>query len=80
MSKKDEPATKGDVEEIVNRVVTEVVGEVATEILNTMAERFAESEAQNETRFNRLENILRPTVDKVDDHEVWFKHLEAKAA
>ena len=80
VTKKSEPATKDDVEKIVHKVVAEVVGDVATEILNVMAERFAESDARHEAAHNHIENILRPTADKVDDHEVRIKRLEHQTA
>jgi hypothetical protein len=87
MAKKSDPATKDDVERIVNKVVTDVVGEVATEILNVMAEQFEQMDKKMDKRFkdmdgrmNSLENMVRPTADKVDNHEVRLKRLEAKAA
>lgn len=88
MSHKSEPATKADVEEIVYKIVHEViadvVGDVATGILTVMAEKFEQFEAASNARFDaleagqtRIENILRPTVDKVDDHELRLGRLEA---
>ena len=88
MTKKSEPLTKDDVEKIVNRVVTrvvnevvsEVVGEVADNILTSVAESFEQHRKETAAGFNRIENILRPNTDKLDDHEVRLKRLEAQAA
>jgi hypothetical protein len=86
MSKKSEPATKED----VRQIVSEVVGEVASEILTVMAEKFGEVDSRLDSMegrldsmgasINRLENILRPTADKVDDHEVRLRRLESRPA
>ncbi len=72
---KSEPATRQDLEEMV--------GEVVTEILTAMSEQLDgvhQKLDQQGNTINRIENILRPTTDKVDDHEIRLRHLETKAA
>jgi hypothetical protein len=79
-SNQPEPLTKSDVEEIASRIVSDVTASVSAEILNVVTERFTSVDKGVENALNRIENILRPTVDKVDDHEGRLKHLETARA
>lgn len=93
MAKKSDPATNDDVRQIVSEIVGEVANETLTvmaEHLEAMERRVkielraeirgsaGESGDRSEARYNRLENILRPTADSMDDHEVRLKRLEAR--
>lgn len=79
-----------EVRQVVREEVTEVVGEVANEILTAISEQLEGINHkldkhdrrldEQAASINRIENILRPTVDKVDDHEMRLKRLEATAA
>lgn len=84
MSKKDELATKNDVEEIVGRVV----GEIVSDALQLISERFEKQDgvlaqhsgtlAEHSATLNRVENKLNATVDLVDEHSQQIKQLKVK--
>lgn len=94
MSTDNTPATKTDVEEVVERVVTRVVVNAKTEILSAVGDQLSAMNEDIDKQFNnvanrlddveatvtRIENKLDTTADKVDDHEVRVKKLEHKVA
>jgi len=66
----DQPATRGDVREIVGEVVGEIVGtalQLISEQLATKADKADVDKLAEKADIARLENKLTPTIDDVDD-------------
>ncbi len=76
MNSNPQPATKGDVEEIVTRVVTKATSEILSAVgdqINVVGDRIDEVEDNLGAKIDKLE--LK--VDNVtDDHEVRITKLE----
>lgn len=79
MSSNDQPATKVDVEEIVERVVTKSIGATTTQILTSVGDQFDPINDQLEeirVDVRHIRNKLDATTDNTDGHEVRISKLE----
>ncbi|MEK7561952.1 MAG: hypothetical protein AAB541_03770 [Patescibacteria group bacterium] len=76
MNSGDQPATKGDVEEIVTRVVTKATSEILTAVgeqLNTVNDQIDEVEDNLGSKIDKLELKVNNVTD---DHEIRISKLE----
>ncbi len=83
MNQADQPATRGDVEEIVGRVVTKVVDGAKTEILSAVGDQFeiVNDRLDNlEATTGRIETRLENVDRKLGEHEVRIEKIEHKPA
>lgn len=79
MNQSDQPATRADVEEIVERIVTKSVGSATTQILTAVGDQFSvviDQLDSVDSHINRLENKVNNVSD---DHEVRITKLEQAA-
>lgn len=88
MSRDDQPATRGDVKEIVTQVVTRAIDGSTKQILNAVGDQFDILNDRLDGVENQLDiiqtdsiharSISQTTSDRVDRHEKRLRHLEAK--
>ena len=80
MDSNDKPATKDDVEEIVERIVTKSVGSATTQILTAVGDQLQVMNDDIDKRFDKVDgrfDRLELKVDNVtDNHGVRITKLE----
>jgi hypothetical protein len=80
----DQPATKRDVEDIINRLVPKIVGDIVGTIvgdaLQLIAGRFDEQEKATKADTSRTESKLDATIDAVDELKERWRKLEYRLA
>ncbi|OGL39983.1 hypothetical protein A3J32_03035 [Candidatus Saccharibacteria bacterium RIFCSPLOWO2_02_FULL_46_7] len=89
MKQADQPATRGDVQEIVTKIVTVAIDSSTKQILGAVGDQFEIVNDRLDGIENQLDiiqtdsaharNISQATSDRVDRHEKRLKFLEPKA-